>query len=297
MGLVLAAGLLMAPALQAQPVFYVANYGDNTISQVTMSGSSSTYLSGGYINRPFGLATDGTHLAVSNLVSGSAGSAYVSVFGGGDFSVQLGLNTPRGVAYDSNGGLYIADGDAHLVYLDDAFGLHTYTGLISNPYAMVMDAQNNLYLSSPSQKMIIKITPGQYPVPAENLSVYAQDDLINFATGMAFGSDGSLYVASQGNQSILKIAPGGGDGSVSQFYTSGDSFPIGIALDEQDNVYFTDVQNNQIIKVTQGGEASVFATGFSQPAGLLFVVPEPGTLALVALSGVFFLRRRGKGAF
>jgi sugar lactone lactonase YvrE len=114
--------------------------------------------------------------------------------------------------------------------------------------------------------------------------------------GMAVATNGTIYVADCGNHSIRTISPGGAvttlagspeswgsnDGAGSCAHFNG---PVGLALDNQGNLFVSDSNNHAIRKITPDGIASTWggvpevdgyidgdrlAARFSQPAELVF---------------------------
>ncbi len=92
---------------------------------------------------------------------------------------------------------------------------------------------------------------------------WAADAVLRWPTAMIFDRSGNLYVADGGNAKVRKITPGGlittvaGTGEVG---FSGDGGPagrakisgdlMGLAFDSSGNLYFSDVVNNRIRKVS-----------------------------------------------
>jgi len=91
----------------------------------------------------------------------------------------------------------------------------------------------------------------------------------NNLTGTAVDGSGNIYVADSRNHRIRMITPGGavttlaGDGTQGFRDGSGGSaefsFPNGIAVDRQKNVYVADFRNHRIRKITPAGIVSTYA--------------------------------------
>ena len=81
----------------------------------------------------------------------------------------------------------------------------------------------------------------------------------------AEAAPGDLYVGGLGAHVIYKFTPTG----VKTTFASGAFTADSIAFDINANLFVSDTQNSRIIKITQGGTQTVFATGLV-PAGLAF---------------------------
>ena len=96
---------------------------------------------------------------------------------------------------------------------------------------------------------------------------------LNQPKSVAVDADGNVYIADAGNQVIEKVTPDGnlsviaGGGATPPSTTPGPatsaalSFPSGVAVDANGNVYIADAGNNVIEKVTPDGDLSVIAGG------------------------------------
>jgi hypothetical protein len=144
-----------------------------------------------------------------------------------------------------------------------------------NPYSVALDANGNLYTSDENDPRIRKISP------AREVSVYAGIERSGFADGDSdtarFGSgnyivadaEGNVYVSDGMNNRIRKISLTGqvstSAGSNIAGFRNGNSagaqfsFPGGIAIDGQGNLYIADRGNFRIRKITPAGDVSTFA--------------------------------------
>ncbi len=75
--------------------------------------------------------------------------------------------------------------------------------------------------------------------------------------GIAWGSDGYAYAGGEAGQ-LYRIDVEKQD--VAQIADTG-GFLLGLALDAHHNVYACDVGNSAVMKITQGGDVSVYSTG------------------------------------
>jgi sugar lactone lactonase YvrE len=187
------------------------------------------------------------------------------------------VDTPNGVAFDSQGNLYVANtvGNSITEFETDGTVITFATGL-SAPSGLAFDQYGTLYVANygstgPDAESIVQITPGG------TASIFASG--LNGPNGLAFGSNGNLYVANEDNDSIDEVTPGG---QVSLFASAsgpdGVGFsalnqPLGLAFDSSGNLYVanwgTSVSN--IEEFSPAGVPTTFATsGLANPYGIAF---------------------------
>ncbi|MBC3919915.1 gluconolaconase [Undibacterium sp. CY18W] len=151
------------------------------------------------------------------------------------------------------------------------------TSIFSDPYALAIDKQGNIFVSDAGEhNKILKIsaegTVTQYAGSVEGF-VDGKAELAAFHTpsGIAFDGKGNLLVADTGNHAIRRISPDGivttlagngkpgyhdGAGAEAQF-----NGPVGIAVDAAGNVYVADTYNDRIRKIGPDGQVSTLAGG------------------------------------
>jgi len=117
-----------------------------------------------------------------------------------------------------------------------------------------------------------------------------------FPSGLARDSKGNLFIADQGNHVIRKITPEGivstfagttrghadGPSSVAQFY-----FPYRLSIDDNDNIYVSDVGNNAIRKITPDGIVFTYAKVFSNENGANETFNQPTGIAVDEIGNVY----------
>lgn len=122
--------------------------------------------------------------------------------------------------------------------------------------------------------------------------------------GLTMDAQGNLYIAGFLNSAILKMAP---DGAVSVFAGSGvagsadgtgasASFahPVGLAFDNQGNLFVADYSNNRIRKITSSGVVSTLAgstLGFADGAGTAAQFNQPRELVLDSANNIYVAER------
>lgn len=243
---------------------YVADSGNNAIRKITAAGVVTTFAG----RAGFQGSTDGT---------GSAAR----------------FNSPQGIAVDSSGNLYVADLGNDTIRMITAAGVVTTiagtagtagstdgTGSaarFNGPEGITVDSGGNLYIADGNNNTIRKITAvGVVTTIAGTAGSSGFADgsgsaaQFNQPAGIARDKSGNLYVADTGNDTIRKIdsnnnvttlagivgTPGAADGTgtVAQFYN-----PIGVALDNNGNLYAADTYNGTIREITPAGAVTTLA--------------------------------------
>jgi predicted outer membrane repeat protein len=329
--LVLAPIALRAQATSPAMALGSANVGSSTTGTVTFTFSGSTTVSSisvltqGAAGLDFQLSTSspGTCTATTYSTNDTCtvNIAFAPLFVGTRYGAALLLNGTSVVAT----GLVTGVGTGG----QPAFPLSSAPTLLASspntPYSFGVDGAGNLYIPSPGTG-IVKVTPsgtettffsnhgivflGIAVDPAGNVWVYQNNGtflrefnqagtlLATTVSGfrgyqMAFGTDGTLYGAGVSTISTYNILTG----TAGTLTVPGYTFQaFGVAVDGNNTVYISDQQNNQIIKVTSGGTASVLAitgTAISGPEGIavdaagnIYLAEAGGTMLHITPAGV-----------
>jgi hypothetical protein len=243
---------------------YVADALNNTIRKITPDGMVST-------------------VAGETGVAGSAD--------GVGFGARF--NGPYGIAVDGNGNIFVADTSNDTIRKISPGGVvTTFAGLagvsgsangtgsaarFNNPYGLMVDGNNNLYVADTMNSTIRKITPagvvttfaGKAGVTGA-LNKTGTSATFTRPVSIAMDSHGNIYVADTGNDLIRKISPGavvttlagavGTSGSADGTNgTARFTSPYGITVDNQDNIYVADTFNDTIRKITLTGVVTTLA--------------------------------------
>jgi serine/threonine protein kinase, bacterial len=158
-----------------------------------------------------------------------------------------GLNSPRGVAVDAAGTLYVTDyGNSRVLKLAAGASAQTvlpFTGL-NNPWGVAVDAAGTLYVTDWGNNRVLKLAAG----------ASAQTELpftgLKHPGGVAVDGAGTLYVTDWGNARVLKLAAGASAQTVLPFTDL--ATPEGVAVDGAGNLYVTDYGNNRVRKLPAG---------------------------------------------
>ena len=225
-----------------------------------------------------------------------AGTGELGFSGDGGPAVEAELRSPRGVAVDSAGNVYIADYRNRRIRKVDSTGtITTIAGTgefgfsgdggpaveaeLRSPHSVAVDSAGNVYITDSSDRRIRKVdSTGTITTiagtgeccfsgdggPAVEAELY--DPL-----GVAVDSAGNVYIADYRNRRIRKVDSTGTITTIAgtgEFGFSGDGgpaveaelrSPYGVAVDSAGNVYIADVNDQRIRKVDSTGTITTIA--------------------------------------
>lgn len=311
-------GVSPAAAIAPSPYVISAFAGTGTNGAPTSGPAASSEL-----NLPYGDAVDAQgNVYIADLSNGMVEKVTprgdLSVFAGdgtpGPITQGLATSTalpaPTGVAVGGDGTVYVADYPASLVYKISPSGMLSIvagtvgsSGMptpgpatrseLSGPYAVAVDATDDVYIADTGNNVIEKVTPsgvlsivagtGMIPGPGPGSAMAppngpALSANLESPEGVALDSSGNVYIGDAINNVIEKVTPSGmlsviagtgnGGSPTPGPATSSDlDNPAGLALDGAGNVYVADVANNDIEEITPSGTLSVIA-GDGGPGGV-----------------------------
>ncbi len=195
----------------------------------------------------------------------------------------LRLDSPRGVATDRDGIVYVADTFTGLVSKITPAGLATPFARSANPSGVDTDAEGNVYINEcgsgweqdPETRIyyqvsnkIRKLTSAGVEIgsmlgPCAGLPTPFAEARTRFPSSIAIGRAGTLYIADENHTvSGMERSVGlpGVSGSADGTGTSARfNYPSGIAADSAENVYVADTDNNKIRKITRAGVVTTLA--------------------------------------
>jgi sugar lactone lactonase YvrE len=304
-----------AVAIDAAKNLYVSDTTNNTIRKITpgrvvttlagtagLLGTTDATGAAARFNFPVGVAVDSAgnvyvadskNLTIRKITPAGA----VTTLAGAP--LQLGSTNgqgaaarfflPYGLAVDSAGNVYVAEGGNHLIRkitpdgtVSTLAGSAMQAGLtdgtggaarFNTPFGLTVDTAGNLYVADSGNNAIRKVTPAGVVTTVVgssgttgSLDGPAAVARFNQPRGVSVDANGNLYVADYGNSVIRHITPGGivttlagqagivgstnSAGSSARFYD-----PAGIVADGT-TIYVADSTNNSIrrgVPVTQAG--------------------------------------------
>ena len=222
----------------------------------------------------------------TGLITTIAGNGTGTYGGDNGPATAASFSYPRAVAVDTNGNLYIADGN-RIRKITASTGIITtvagqngsgYGGdnglataaLLNQPSAVAVDASGNIFIADQYNERIRKVTAstGKITTVAGNgTGTYNGDGILATAAsiypeGVAVDASGNIFIDDQYNQRIRKVTAStglistlagngtagyGGDGGAATAALL--NWPLSIALDTTGNLFISDVVNNRIRKV------------------------------------------------
>lgn len=188
--------------------------------------------------------------------------------------ISASFRNPNGVAVDSQGNVYVADGDNHRIRRitsdgtvttlagNDLAGASDGTGAnasFNTPQGVAVDSSGNVYVADFLTHRIRKITNGVVSTIAGNGSTLftngtGTNATFNCPVGIAVDSVGTLYVTELVGNRVRKII----NGVVSTLAAS-LSQPHGIAVDLAGIVYVAEQGTHSIRKITPDGTVTTLA--------------------------------------
>jgi streptogramin lyase len=163
------------------------------------------------------------------LVSAPSDFSLVITYTGG------GLSTPKGIAADASGNVWVANSGANSVTKFDALGITTtdatgylsgnsgYTvGSLSAPVALAIDTSGNAWVAN-GNNTVTEIAAGGSP------GTLFSGGSLSSPSGVAIDASSNVWVANSGNGSITEITPGPTP-TYANYTGSGIAAPTAIAI-------------------------------------------------------------------
>jgi sugar lactone lactonase YvrE len=199
--------------------------------------------------------------AVGDILETNEGNILrFKTIGGTPGTFATGLTNPKGLVFDGNGHLYVADPgkNAVIVFTVPDGGGATFGANLNSPTGVAFDTAGFLYVSEAGSGDITKFgQDGTKTTFAANTGASA---------GLAFDNQGNLYSSDFNGGKINKFTPSG----TKTVFASGLSFPAGLAVDAAGNVFEADSGSGNIFKFAPDGTKSTFVNNIGRPYGIAF---------------------------
>ena len=239
--------------------------------------------------RGLGLSQDMAFDQSGNLyVADQSGGDVIMISPQGATSIfATGFNQPTGLAFDSHGNLFVSNEAGNSISKVTAAGVVTpfiysdmvptaaaakpasgavasmsqslattspFFAAISQPGALAVDGNDNLYIANEGTGTISKVTPTGVA------TVIAKTGAGSLPSGLAFDRDGNLFISDQTNNSITEVNPAGG---VIPFVSAGAGLvsPAGMAFDSNGNLYVVNYKGNTVSEISPKGAVTSVKTG------------------------------------
>ena len=303
-------GLPVCSSASASITVYPPKSNGDSLPSKIISGSNTG------LSFPNGIALDASgNIYVAQPLSPDGGLDTVSVFAAGSngnitpsatiSGPATGLNSPAGVAVDSNKNIYVTNemssedevgGNSVTVYPAGSNGnvapsatiAGSDTG-INTPYGIALDRSRNIYVTNPnadnqtgSIDTLTEYAPGSSGNVAPIATIAGVSASLFEPLGLALDRSGNIYVAADLVTGVaLSIYPAGSNAAGTPTATiSGSSTlleePSGIAIDTSGNIYVTDISSQQVLIYSPGSNGNVLPkavingsnTGLNIPRGI-----------------------------
>jgi len=276
---------------------WIAEYAAHRIRRIARDGMISTAAgtgepgfqgdSGTQMNSPTGVVADTLgniyfsdtlnhrvrKLDTNGNLSTVAGKGVRGYAGDGGAAAQAQLDTPRFLALDGLGNLYIADQGNHAIRK----------------------------VTSTTPRMISTVA-GSGVMGFSGDGETATSARLNTPAGVAVGSDGSVFIADSNNHRVRMVTASGVIKTIAGTGTPGFSgnggaalearlrTPTGLALDADGNIYVADNENNHVRRLTPSGGAVIsdplVAAAVLNGASMLSGPLAPGEIISIFGSGL-----------
>ena len=313
-------------ALDAQGNLYIADQDNQRVRRVAADGTISTVIGNGTprlsgdggaaanaeVDSPGAVAVDGAgnlYIADTNnhrirkiaggvvtTIAGSGGAGFGSggFDGDGGPAAQARLDTPRGVAVNAAGEVFIADSDNNRIRRVAADGtISTFAGTgvfgfsgdgglaveaeLINPNGLALDGDGNLYIAGRSAAVVRRIRAADgviETVAGMGRAGFAGDNgpatqaLLDSPSGVAVDAGGSVYVADSSNRRIRRITNGTITTVAGRGPRSGDGgpatqspldIPLGLFASASGELFIADVADHSVRRIRADGTIDTIA--------------------------------------
>lgn len=157
-----------------------------------------------------------------------------------------GLNTPNGLAFNSNQELYVCDGQGNKIYKYDLAGNLLATYLVTgHPSGIVKSFDDDsmiftLYLGNLVKRL----------APDGTITTVSSSTELSGPVGIVYDENGNLFVGNYNNRKIFKVEENGDLEYIAQLPTEGGTYPnLGFIAYGQGKLWGTIMSNHKIYSI------------------------------------------------
>jgi hypothetical protein len=246
-------------AIDSQGNIYVADAGNNTITEFVSGSTTGTVIATGTLtlSGPSAVAVDDIgDIFISD--TGNNRIVEVQVVNGvltpaSATALSITVTSPAGLAFDGLGNFYIANaGSNQLLYVPNYNGalntsaVQAYGSGFSGPLAVAVDLNRNVYVADTGNNAVEEL-PGPIGSQAQVKVLTGLND----PTALTTDASGSLYVVNAGSESIEKYPSLSGSLGAGQLVGGTIAAPYGVTIDSNGNLYATDNVNAVVDEIAR----------------------------------------------
>jgi tripartite motif-containing protein 71 len=253
---------------------FVADDQNDRVVELNTSDGSYVAASSGSLKNAYDVGVDG---AGNVWVANNGGNNVVkfsSDFAGATSYPGAGINTPRALAVNADGDVYVADTlNERVQELDPegnvlaVFGVNGRNfGSLTGPEGLALAPDGHLVIADTLEYAMQELDPN-----GAFLRRWGNHNEFQLESDAAVDPSGNIYVADTGHDEVQKW-----DAALSAGTVIGQgqlAAPQGVAVDPAGNVYVADTGNNRIAKFDPTGNLVASWGGFNLPADVEYWAP------------------------
>lgn len=194
-------------------------------------------------------------------------------------STYGGLKYPRGIAFDYQGSIFVAEDAGRVAKLTAPGMAVSSMGLVPSPRGVAVDSAGDVFVASNVNDAIFRITPSRA------MSVFA---MVNKPGGLTFDSRGNMFVSDTERNVVSRIAPTGD----ARIYAYGISNPRGLAINPANGTMYVSLSKSNAILKVENNVLKPFVTGIANPMtlnfrgnGVIIAHPETDSISFADVDG------------